>query len=812
MHLSAMDGPIENCEEIEANDIHLLESIGKGSFGVVYKAVWRELMVAVKKVETESEVNEFYNEVQQLAKVQHENIIHLYGACTSGLYKCLVIEFADGGSLYHLLHNSPNTQYNLAHGISWLFQCAKAVSYLHSIQPRPLLHRDLKPPNLLLTKGAKVLKVCDFGTACELSTIMSDNRGSAAWMAPEVFEGKLYTEKCDVYSWGIILWEVVTRRVPFEDLGLAVRIMWAVHQRQRPPLITGCPKLLETLMKRCWDHNQARRPRMEEVVEKMCLVTRFLKGADEPISNPPSDDSITDSYRSACIDGSSAGHTSRDVSELSCSTEDLLHPPPPSSSCCSTNSTHNHLHPHSFPNSHPHTQPNPTALPHPHPDPFSSPYHQPQLNPLPLHPLQHPHYHHHYHHQQQSHINNSNNNNINNNAGFPAVLNEDSQWLSSSSEGTFPPCDSPSRGPSPRLTPAISPNVSSTVVISAGRGSPWSSVGSLDPEDPCMQPLAITIPGPPPPTRSDVALVSPCPPTIALTPITGNVAGVSPSGVPLRRHLSPGDSVDPMRRRSAEVSPQTHSPCHVPLDPSIRDPGGSLGGVEGALKYRDMPSLLPPTPSPSPSTTTTTSTNNTTTTTTLAGTTTTTTTTTTTAFPSWLPYPLYGPEPGGGGSHNGEGVGGGGGGGGSTGGGRGGKGPDEEELGAFWELLDTEIRPVKPLPACPESQKIFNEHKEMAGQYLVLQQEIFNLRQRKTVLEEKLSQAEKLERIGNQRYQDKIQELESKKENLRHTHIRLRQQLEQIHTRQEEQRQRQQQEEEEDGIGEPTLDLSLTPP
>ncbi|KAG0730174.1 Mitogen-activated protein kinase kinase kinase 7 [Chionoecetes opilio] len=627
MHLLAMESPVENCQEIDADEVHLLESvqpflsyskitlsdtphavrgtrhadpsretkhsIGKGSFGVVYKALWHGLMVAVKKVETESEVNEFYNEIQQLARVEHENIIHLYGACTSGLYKCLVIEYADGGSLYHLLHNSPNTQYNLAHGISWLFQCAKAVAYLHSIQPRPLLHRwvthwgtkegngieepelqekvkvlarmdvapnppylrrDLKPPNLLLTKGAKMLKVCDFGTACELSTIMSDNRGSAAWMAPEVFEGKLYTEKCDVYSWGIILWEVVTRRVPFEDLGLAVRIMWAVHQRQRPPLITGCPKLLETLMKRCWDHNQARRPRMEEVVEKMCLVMRFLKGAEEPISNPPSDDSITDSYRSACM-GSSAGHTSRDVSELSCSTGDMPHPLPPSSSCSSTNSTHNHHHPNSYPNSHPHNHlnhPNPSS----HHHPYSNPY-QYQM-PHPHHQL-HPH-HHHYHQQQQQQQQPYNNS---------AALNEDALWLSSGSEGTYPPADSP-RGPSPRLTPTISPNVSSTVVVSGGRGSPWSSMGSVGPDDPCMKPLAITIPGPPPPTRSDLTLASPCcpPPTIALTPTTGNISEMSPMGVPLRRHLSPGDTVDPgvqMRRRSAEVSPQTYSPGHAPL-------------------------------------------------------------------------------------------------------------------------------------------------------------------------------------------------------------------------------------------------------
>lgn len=114
-----------------------------------------------------------------------------------------------------------------------------------------LLYRDLKPPNLLLVMGGQMLKICDFGTACDLHTYMTNNKGSAAWMAPEVFEGSKYTEKCDVFSWGIILWEVLTRKKPFDDIGAsAFRIMWAVHMGQRPPLIEGCPKPLEDLMTR----------------------------------------------------------------------------------------------------------------------------------------------------------------------------------------------------------------------------------------------------------------------------------------------------------------------------------------------------------------------------------------------------------------------------------------------------------------------------------------------------------------------------------------------------------------------------------
>lgn len=85
--------------------------------------------------------------------------------------------------------------YHSGHAISWAWQCARGVEYLHNMKPKPLIHRDLKSPNLLLVQKGLVLKICDFGTACDKQTVMTNNKGSAAWMAPEVFEGK-YLENC----------------------------------------------------------------------------------------------------------------------------------------------------------------------------------------------------------------------------------------------------------------------------------------------------------------------------------------------------------------------------------------------------------------------------------------------------------------------------------------------------------------------------------------------------------------------------------------------------------------------------------------
>lgn len=280
-------------EEIKFHELQCHEVVGKGAFGVVSRAKWRGKEVAVKLIETESERKAFTTELKQLSRVSHPNIVKLYGACKEPPTVCLVMEYAEGGSLYNVLHGAgPQPTYTAAHAMSWALQCSKGVEYLHGMKPKALIHRDLKPPNLLLIMGGTVLKICDFGTACDIQTHMTNNKGSAAWMAPEVFEGSNYSEKCDVFSWGIIFWEVITRRKPFDEIGgPAFRIMWAVHNGTRPPLIRNLPKPLEILMTRCWHGNPAERPSMAEVCRIMTYMFQFFSGADKALEYPPCSES-----------------------------------------------------------------------------------------------------------------------------------------------------------------------------------------------------------------------------------------------------------------------------------------------------------------------------------------------------------------------------------------------------------------------------------------------------------------------------------------------------------------------------------------
>uniref|UniRef100_A0A665VGB6 Mitogen-activated protein kinase kinase kinase 7 n=1 Tax=Echeneis naucrates TaxID=173247 RepID=A0A665VGB6_ECHNA len=293
-------------EEINYEHIEVEEVVGRGAFGVVCKAKWKGKDVAIKTIESESERKAFIVELRQLSRVNHPNIVKLYGSCNSPV--CLVMEYAEGGSLYNVLHGAePLPYYTASHAMSWCLQCSQGVAYLHGMKPKALIHRDLKPPNLLLVAGGTVLKICDFGTACDIQTHMTNNKGSAAWMAPEVFEGSNYSEKCDVFSWGIILWEVITRRKPFDEIGgPAFRIMWAVHNGTRPPLIKNLPKPIESLMTRCWSKDPSQRPSMEEIVKIMTHLMRYFPESDEPLQYPYqySDEGQSNSATStgSCVD------------------------------------------------------------------------------------------------------------------------------------------------------------------------------------------------------------------------------------------------------------------------------------------------------------------------------------------------------------------------------------------------------------------------------------------------------------------------------------------------------------------------------
>jgi serine/threonine protein kinase len=148
-----------------------------------------------------------------------------------------------------------------------LHSAALGINYLHSLQP-VIVHRDLKPSNLLVDESWNV-KVADFGFArIKEENVTMTRCGSPCWTAPEVIKGDKYTESADVYSFGIIMWEVLTRRQPFAGrnfMGVSLDVL----EGRRPQVPPDCPPDFKKLMKRCWHGQADKRPRMDEVVETL---------------------------------------------------------------------------------------------------------------------------------------------------------------------------------------------------------------------------------------------------------------------------------------------------------------------------------------------------------------------------------------------------------------------------------------------------------------------------------------------------------------------------------------------------------------
>eukprot|EP01121_Diplochlamys_sp_Union-15-3_P022745 TRINITY_DN977_c0_g2_i2.p1 TRINITY_DN977_c0_g2~~TRINITY_DN977_c0_g2_i2.p1 ORF type:complete len:404 (-),score=60.51 TRINITY_DN977_c0_g2_i2:32-1204(-) len=260
---------------IEAKELHIISKIGGGSFGNVFKGSCRGKRVAIKilhKQELEEKVlSQFLKEVEIMTHLRHPNIVLYMGACTEPGELAIVTELVPKGNLHDLLHNSA-IEISLVLKLKMAKDIAQGMNWLHCSKPL-VIHRDLKPTNLLVDNDWTI-KVCDFGLSTACPNILKDDGteppGTPLWMSPEILKGKPLTEKADVYSYGLVLWEILTRQELFPHLDTFEDLCRAVCELQeRPPIPNTIPKPLKDLMEQCWQEDQSKRCSFEEIIENL---------------------------------------------------------------------------------------------------------------------------------------------------------------------------------------------------------------------------------------------------------------------------------------------------------------------------------------------------------------------------------------------------------------------------------------------------------------------------------------------------------------------------------------------------------------
>lgn len=247
-------------------DFSLKNKIGSGGFADVYLSKMGNILVAVKKLKkknfTQYSLELFKREITILSEIKHEAILPFIGIVPKSPYY-IVTEYMQEGSLYTKLHGpeplkDPTKLTIIAIGV------AQALKFLHS---KRIVHRDVKSLNVLLDNNF-FPKLCDFGMSRRLpenNELMSGSVGTPQWMAPEVMRSELYTEKADVYSYGILLWELLTGDIPFKQMK-DVQVVLAVLSTNARPMITVHQNYrIANLIRYCWDSDPNNRPDFEHI-------------------------------------------------------------------------------------------------------------------------------------------------------------------------------------------------------------------------------------------------------------------------------------------------------------------------------------------------------------------------------------------------------------------------------------------------------------------------------------------------------------------------------------------------------------------
>eukprot|EP01018_Ginkgo_biloba_P027011 Gb_21361 [translate_table: standard] len=219
---------ISHRELIDAtNGFNEANLLGVGSFGAVYKAIFRDGRMAAVKVlnlQNEEAHKSFSTECKALGRVRHRNLVKIITSCSNLEFKALVMEFMPSGSLEKHLYSDNVCELNLRERVKIAIDIAHAMEYLHHHSLVQVVHCDLKPANVLLDENMTV-RVADFGIAriscknsMDLYTSTIKVKGSVGYIAPEYRQGGMVSAKGDVYSHGILLLEMLTRRRPADDM------------------------------------------------------------------------------------------------------------------------------------------------------------------------------------------------------------------------------------------------------------------------------------------------------------------------------------------------------------------------------------------------------------------------------------------------------------------------------------------------------------------------------------------------------------------------------------------------------------------
>ncbi|CAN6174495.1 unnamed protein product [Urochloa humidicola] len=299
------DLAVQHGWSIAPDEVELHEVIGRGTTAEIHRGTWRGLDVAVKWLRPEllasspSAAEAFFaQEAELLSRQRHPHVMRLMGACLRPPGSCfLVTELLTGATLGEWLHGGRERRPRaappppLAERVSRALEVALAMRHLHEQTPR-VVHRDLKPSNVLLDGDGRA-RVADFGHARFLpdgTEALTGETGTYVYMAPEVIRCEPYTEKCDVYSFGIILNELITAEHPYIDTSygpskIALEVADGKFRPKLPDSDDAYPTALIDLICQTWDAEPSSRPSFATITSALREIRHQIVEHEEQCRN-----------------------------------------------------------------------------------------------------------------------------------------------------------------------------------------------------------------------------------------------------------------------------------------------------------------------------------------------------------------------------------------------------------------------------------------------------------------------------------------------------------------------------------------------